>query len=95
MAENDNTKQMILKHFCYIVHDPKISKSRKMLTIEQFQNPKLKELQTKQNYTDVMRYFTGLVRFLLSRKKAFRKRRGNHGGPVLPSGYRVDKPLRP
>ena len=42
-----------------------------MLTIEQFQNPKLKELQTKQNYTDVMRYFTGLVRFLVSRKKLF------------------------
>ena len=71
MAENDNTKQMILKHFCYIVHDPKISRSCKMLTIEQFQNPKLKELQTKQNYTDVMRYFTGLVRFLVSQKKLF------------------------
>lgn len=31
----------------------------------------LKELQTKQNYTDVMRYFTGLVNFLISRKKLF------------------------
>ena len=62
---------MILKHFHYIVHDPQISKSRKMLTIEQFQNPKLKELQTKQNYTDVMRYFTGLVKFLIRRKKLF------------------------
>ena len=67
----DDVIQMILKHFCYIVHDPKISRSCKMLTIEQFQNPKLKELQTKQNYTDVMRYFAGLVRFLVSRKKLF------------------------
>lgn len=67
----DDVLQMILKHFCYIVHDPQISKSRKMLTIEQFQNPTLKELQTKQNYTDVMRYFTGLVSFLISRKKLF------------------------
>ena len=40
-----------------------------MLTIEQFQNPKLKELQTKQNYTDVMRYFTGLIRFLIRQGK--------------------------
>uniref|UniRef100_UPI00262E6855 hypothetical protein n=1 Tax=uncultured Treponema sp. TaxID=162155 RepID=UPI00262E6855 len=48
-----------------------ISKSRKMLVIEQFQNSKLKELQTKQNYTDVMRYFTGLVKFLISQKKLF------------------------
>ena len=36
-----------------------------MLTIEQFQNPELKALQTKQNYTDVMRYFTELIRFLI------------------------------
>lgn len=67
----DDVLQMILKHFRYIVHYPKISKSRKMLVIEQFQNPKLKELQTKQNYTDVMRYFTGLVKFLIRRKKLF------------------------
>lgn len=67
----DDVLQMILKHFCYIVHDPNISKSRKMLTIEQFQNPTLKELQTKQNYTDVMRYFTGLVKFLIRQKKLF------------------------
>ena len=40
-----------------------------MLTIEQFQNPKLSELQTKQNYADVMRYFTGLVRFLIRQGK--------------------------
>ena len=63
--------QMILKHFRYIVHEPQIKKSRKMLVIEQFQNPTLKELQSKQNYTDVMRYFTGLVKFLISRKKLF------------------------
>ncbi|WP_298739259.1 TetR/AcrR family transcriptional regulator, partial [uncultured Treponema sp.] len=37
----DDVLQMILKHFRYIVHDPKISKSRKMLVIEQFQNSKL------------------------------------------------------
>ena len=67
----DDVLQMILKHFSYIVHDPQISKSRKMLTIEQFQNPTLKELQTKQNYTDVMRYFTGLVKFLIRQKKLF------------------------
>ena len=36
-----------------------------MLTIEQFQNPMLAELQTKQNYTDVLRYFTALVQLLV------------------------------
>ena len=57
--------QMFLGQIRYILHDPKISRARKMLTIEQFQNAQMAQLQTKQNYTDVMRYFTGLVRFLI------------------------------
>ena len=57
--------QMFLGQIRYILHDPKISRARKMLTIEQFQNQQMAQLQTKQNYTDVMRYFTGLVRFLI------------------------------
>ena len=57
--------QMFLGQICYILHDPKISRARKMLTIEQFQNSQMASLQTKQNYTDVMHYFTGLVRFLI------------------------------
>ncbi len=61
--------QTVLGQIRYILHDPQISKSRKMLTIEKFQNPELSALQTKQNYTDVMRYFTGLVRFLVRQGK--------------------------
>jgi len=57
--------QMFLGQIRYILHDPKISRARKMLTIEQFQNTQMAQLQTKQNYMDVMRYFTGLVRFLI------------------------------
>ena len=58
---------MMLAHVRCILHDAQISKARRMLTIEQFQNERLSALQTKQNYTDVMRYFTGLVRFLIRR----------------------------
>ena len=36
-----------------------------MLVIEQFQNPDLAKLQTKQNYSDVLGYFTGLVKQLI------------------------------
>ena len=61
----DAAAQMILGQIRYILHDPHISKARKMLVIEQFQNPELAKLQTKQNYTDVMRYFTGLVKHLI------------------------------
>lgn len=57
--------KMIQGQIRYILHDPTISRARKMLVIEQFQNPELKKLQTKQNYTDVLRYFTGLVGFLI------------------------------
>ena len=60
-------EQMIEGHVRYILHDPQISQARKMLTIEQFRNPQLAALQTKQNYTDVIRYFTGLVRFFADR----------------------------
>lgn len=57
--------QMFMGHVRYILHDPYISRARKMLTIEQFQNSQMAKLQTKQNYTDVMRYFEGLVSFLI------------------------------
>lgn len=63
----DTAVQMIRGQMQYILHDPTICKSRKMLMIEQFQNPELASLQTKQNYTDVMRYFKGLVEFLMRR----------------------------
>lgn len=61
--------KIILGHIRYILHDPQISKSRRMLTIEQFQNPALKALQTKRNYADVMDYFTGLMNFLISQRR--------------------------
>ena len=57
--------QMIQGQIRYILHDPTISRARKMLVIEQFQNPELAKLQTKQNYSDVLGYFTGLVRQLI------------------------------
>ena len=45
----DAAVQMIQGQLRYILHDPAISRARKMLTIEQFQNPELAKLQTRQN----------------------------------------------
>lgn len=59
--------QMIVGQAKYIIHDPHISKSRKMLTIEQFRSTMLAQLQTKQNYANVMNYFEGLIGFLINR----------------------------
>ena len=36
-----------------------------MLVIEQFQNSELAKLQTKQNYSDVMQYFSGMMKYLI------------------------------
>ena len=57
----DDSVQMIKEQIRYILHDPHINKERKMLVIEQFQNPELAKLQTKQNYSDVLEYFTGFI----------------------------------
>ncbi|MDY5648805.1 MAG: TetR/AcrR family transcriptional regulator [Lachnospiraceae bacterium] len=62
---SDTAAEMIMGQIRYILHDPHIRKARKMLVMEQFQNPELAKLQTKQNYTDVMHYFTGLIRQMI------------------------------
>ena len=51
----------------FILHDPYISKARKMLVIEQFNNPKLSKLQTKQNYIYVLNYFTEFIQLLIQK----------------------------
>ena len=63
----DDAVQMIQGQIRYILHDPAISRARKMLVIEQFQNRSLAKLQTKQNYTDVLGYFTGLIKCLIQK----------------------------
>ena len=62
----DAAVQMVLGQIEYILHDPTTSRARKMLVIEQFQNQELAKLQTKQNYTDVLQYFTGWMRQMLA-----------------------------
>ena len=64
----DDAVKMIQGQIRYILHDPMISRARKMLVIEQFQNPELAKLQTKQNYSDVLQYFTGLIKQLIRRE---------------------------
>ena len=63
----DEAVRMVLGQIRYILHDPYISRARKMLVIEQFQNRSLAKLQTKQNYSDVMGYFTGLIKCLIQK----------------------------
>ena len=62
---SDAAVKMIQEQIRYILHDHSISRARKMLVIEQFRNSEIAKLQTKQNYSDVMHYFTGLVKYLI------------------------------
>ena len=61
----EDVAKMIQAQVRYIVHDPAISRGRKMLLIEQFRNKELAVLQTKLNYADIMKYFEGMIRFLI------------------------------
>jgi AcrR family transcriptional regulator len=65
----EDAAKMIQGQVRYIVHDPAISRGRKMLLIEQFRNKELAALQTKMNYEDVLKYFEGMIRFLISSNK--------------------------
>ena len=62
---SDEAVEMVQGQLRYLLHDPMICRARKMLVIEQFQNPDLAKLQTKQNYFDVLAYFTGLIKCLI------------------------------
>ena len=62
---SDEAVEMVQGQLRYLLHDPMICRARKMLVIEQFQNPDLAKLQTKQNYSDVLAYFTGLIKCLI------------------------------
>ena len=46
----DDAAKMIQGQVRYIVHDPAISRGRKLLLIEQFRNRELSVLQTRMNY---------------------------------------------
>lgn len=58
---------MIKAQISYILHDPHISKVRRMLTIEQFRNEKLRAIHVRQSYENILQYNLGLIRFLIRR----------------------------
>ena len=63
-ADIDGVIEMIKAQLTFIIHDPFISKARKLLVIEQFKNEELAKLQTKQNYTDIVSFFVRLLNHL-------------------------------
>lgn len=65
----DGVVRLVTEQIRYIVHDEHVSRARKMLTIEQYRNPQLAELKTKQSYTDVLAFAEALMDRLVSEGK--------------------------
>ena len=101
----EDVAKLIQGQMRYILHDPHISKGRKLLMIEQFRNKELAELQTKQNYEDVLKYFEGMMRFLI-REGTLKNtdtgimaaqfyRHRDYGCAVFVPDHRLDQSVRP
>lgn len=73
----DDALKMIQGQVRYILHDPKISRGRKMLMIEQFRNQELAQLHSRMNYDDILKFFAGMIEFMI-REKILKK-----GNPEL------------
>lgn len=52
----EQISEQIKEQVRYLVHDPEMSRVRKLLVIEQFRNPEMAAILTRRNYTDVMAY---------------------------------------
>ena len=61
----DDALKMIQGQVRYILHDPQISRGRKMLMIEQFRNQELAQLHSRMNYDDILRFFAGMIGFMI------------------------------
>ena len=62
----DEVVSQVKSQIYYILHDPFISKARKMLTIEQFTNKELAELFSDQYVNGPLKYQTGLFQMIIS-----------------------------
>lgn len=54
---------MIKDHVHKVIHDPLISRSRRVLVIEQFANEQLRDLYNLQSHDYVISFFKGGVQF--------------------------------
>ncbi len=61
----ESASEMVIRQVELITTDESISRARKMLVLEQFRDKDLAALLTKQNHTDVLNFFTGMMSFLI------------------------------
>ena len=62
----EHLTKMVLTLFAYFLHDPFVSRFRRLLTIEQFHRSELSQLYSKQYALDPIAYQAGLFRQLIA-----------------------------
>lgn len=61
----DSIARQVKNQLKFILHDPHVSKFRKMLIVEQYRNSELKELLTVRNYDNVYAFHTDFMKYLI------------------------------
>jgi len=56
---------VVREQMAFLIHDPIISKVRKLLTIEQYRSNELAIAQEQRAYTDILNYHRGLITYLI------------------------------
>lgn len=62
----DELVRRVRQLFCYSLHDEKIARFRRMMTIEQFRSPELARLYTERYVNRVIAYHAGIFRSLIA-----------------------------
>jgi len=52
-------------HVHFLLHDPTVSRFRKLFSMEQYRNPAIAAMQEQRSYGDIFRYHTELMAYLL------------------------------
>ena len=87
--------ESVVRFISFTVHDPEVSRIRKLFTLEQFQNSELSAMAEKRSYQDLMDYHTGLMKYLIANNVL---KEGNpelmalqYMAPVSMQIYRMDR----
>lgn len=62
----ENTIAQVQAQIRFLLHDAHISKVRKLMTIEQYRNPRIAQMQTQRVYTDVLAYNVKNIKALVA-----------------------------
>lgn len=54
--------KLVQQQLRFSLHDPDISRVRRLLTIEQFRSTRMAQEQERRTYTDIVRFYSGLMR---------------------------------